>query len=79
MTKNENTDEVSDLIAGLPSIAKLVGVSVEGVRYLWAEGRLPVVRIGSIWLANKSALLKAAENDAIRIKRGRKRKIPRNA
>jgi hypothetical protein len=72
MSRNEK-DEVVDVIVGLAAIAKVVGVSMEGVRYLWAAGRLPVVRLGSAWLANKSALIAARDSDSIRSTRKAKK------
>ena len=33
---------------------------------------MPVVKFGSFWIANKSALTKAMENETIRTRRGRK-------
>jgi hypothetical protein len=61
-----------DVIAGLPEIAQAAGVSIEGARYLWAQGRLPAVKIGPAWLANKTAIIKAVESGALRKKPGRK-------
>ena len=78
VSKKAMTEEpkpIDDLVEGLSAIAKIVGLSNEGVGFLWREGRLPVVRIGSCWIANISALDKAAKNDAIRVKPGRKKAV----
>ncbi len=65
-------DDTGDLLIGLSAIARHIGVSVEGVRYLWREGRIPVTKFGQFWIANKSALTKAMENESIRTRPGRK-------
>lgn len=61
-----------DIVAGLPDIARIAGTSVEGARYLWGEGRLPAVKIGPAWLANRSALEQAKASGNLRRKPGRK-------
>ncbi len=61
-----------DLVAGLPEIAAIIGASIEGARYLWQQGRLPAVKIGPAWLANRSALEKAVASGNLRRKPGRK-------
>jgi hypothetical protein len=70
MTKNNDAGQgggaVTDLIHGLATIAAVTGLSPEGVRHAWTRGRIPVVKVGSSWLANESALRAAAAAGAIR-------------
>ncbi len=61
----------SDLISGRETIAKIVGMTGEGVTWLHAQGRIPVVRVGSAYLANRRAL-EAAVAGGIRRPPGRK-------
>ena len=61
-----------DLIKASPEIVKASSISLEGARYFWAQGRLRAVKIGSAWLANKAAFIKAVESRTIRRKPGRK-------
>jgi hypothetical protein len=71
MTADED-DDTGDLLIGLNRIASHLNLSHEGVRHLWAQGRVPVVKFGSFWIGNKSALTKAFENNLLRTRRGRK-------
>jgi hypothetical protein len=63
----------SDVISGREVIAKIVGMTPEGVTWLWSQGRLPVLRVGSAYLANRRAL-EAAVASGIRRPPGRKPK-----
>ncbi|MGE3992926.1 hypothetical protein [Pseudorhodoplanes sp.] len=69
---DDDDSDTGDLIIGLNRIAAYVNLSHEGVRHLWAQGRVPVTKFGQFWIANRSALMKAMENETIRTRRGRK-------
>jgi hypothetical protein len=65
-----NYSHGEDLIFGRQAIAKMIGddMTAEGVTWLHKMGRLPVIRIGSSYIANRRSL-EAAIADGIRRRR----------
>jgi hypothetical protein len=52
----ENEDLASDLLDGVPAIAKFTGWSQRRVYYLAEQGLIPLAKVGDRWTGRKSTL-----------------------